>query len=157
MMYIMATSFLKVPSSLATLGLYCPCSLCRFVLDVFDRAILHNPHDYPKPETFNPSRYLTSDGVLNPSIRDPRTACFGFGRRICPGRYIADASLFAILSTLLATIDIVRARDGSGKEIVPKVDMTSEIISNAESFPWRVQRRSRHAEELLAHTLDMTP
>jgi cytochrome P450 len=54
------------------------------------RSILHNAEDYPDPERFNPERYLTQDGQLDPSVRDPRTACFGFGRRICPGQHIAN-------------------------------------------------------------------
>jgi cytochrome P450 len=101
---------------------------------------------------FNPLRYLTPEGTFNYSVRDPRTACFGFGRRTCPGRHIADTSLFAMVSTLLATVDIVRARDADGKEIIPEVDVTSGILSHPKPFAWAAQPRSRHAEELLAHT-----
>jgi hypothetical protein len=32
------------------------------VLNSLRRAILHNPEDYPDPETFDPSRYLTPEG-----------------------------------------------------------------------------------------------
>jgi cytochrome P450 len=122
-------------------------------LSSLDRAILHDPKDYPDPETFNPSRYLTQDGTLDPSVRDPRTACFGFGRRICPGRHLADASLFAAVCTLLATVDIVRPKDADGKEIVPQVDVTSGILSHPKPFPWAAHPRSRHAELLLSHAL----
>jgi hypothetical protein len=128
-------------------------SCMTIVLNFFDRAIMHNPEDYPNPETFNPSRYLTLEGKLDPSIRDPRTACFGFGRRMCPGRHLADASLFAMVSTLLATVNIVRAKDADGKEIIPEVDVTSGILSHPKPFAWAAQSRSRHTEELLAHAL----
>jgi hypothetical protein len=47
------------------------------------RAILNDPATYTDPETFNPSRYLTSDGELDPQIPDP-TFGFGSGRRLCP-------------------------------------------------------------------------
>jgi cytochrome P450 len=123
-----------------------------FKFSIF-RAILHNPEDYPDPETFKPERYLTSTGDIDPSVRDPRTACFGFGRRMCPGRHLADASLFAMVSTLLATVDVVRVKDAQGKEIVPEVDVTSGLLSHPKPFPWAARARSRHAEELLAGAL----
>jgi cytochrome P450 len=114
------------------------------------RNILHNSQDYPEPERFNPERYLRPDGQLDPSVRNPRTACFGFGRRICPGRFIADASLFITVSTLLATINVVRAKDAEGNEIVPEVDVTSGILSHPKPFPWAIQPRRPHLDDLLS-------
>jgi cytochrome P450 len=97
-----------------------------------------------------PERFLTPEGVLDPSVRDPRTACFGFGRRVCPGRFIADATMFIAIATLLATVDIIRAKDADGVDIVPEVDSTSGIVCHAKPFPWSVQSRSQEAEALLA-------
>lgn len=50
------------------------------------RAMLHNESVYPDPFTFNPDRFM-KDGKLNPAVRDPDHAAFGFGRRylIFPG------------------------------------------------------------------------
>jgi cytochrome P450 len=48
--------------------------------DTRSRAILHNPDVYKNPETFNPERFL-KDGKLDPDIRSPESAAFGFGRR----------------------------------------------------------------------------
>jgi hypothetical protein len=49
------------------------------------RAILHNPEDYPEPYEFNPERYLkqgaNGEYQIDKSVRDPRTAAFGYGRR----------------------------------------------------------------------------
>lgn len=45
------------------------------------RAIFHDENVYPEPDRFNPDRYLTEDGKLDPSVRDPEAA-FGYGRRI---------------------------------------------------------------------------
>jgi cytochrome P450 len=119
----------------------------------FDRAILHNPKDYPDPDVFNPSRYLTPDGTFDPSVRDPATACFGFGRRTCPGRHVATASLFAVVSTLLASVEIVRAKDAEGIEIMPVVDVTGGLLSHPKPFPWAARPRSQHAEEMLSNAL----
>jgi cytochrome P450 len=47
--------------------------------------MLHNPEDYPEPDEFKPERYLKqgADGgyEIDKSVRDPRAAVFGFGRR----------------------------------------------------------------------------
>jgi len=45
------------------------------------RAILHDEENYPEPFKFNPDRFLSQDGQLNPAIKDPALAAFGFGRR----------------------------------------------------------------------------
>lgn len=45
--------------------------------------MLHDPATYPDPEEFRPSRFLTSDGVLDPAVPDPEVT-FGFGRHLCP-------------------------------------------------------------------------
>ncbi|KAF8814175.1 hypothetical protein BYT27DRAFT_7250289 [Phlegmacium glaucopus] len=50
--------------------------------------------------------------------RDPRNACFGYGRRICPG-YFAKASLFACIATSLAVFNIDKV-GATGVPIVKK-------------------------------------
>ena len=44
------------------------------------RAMLHDENDYPDPESFKPERYL-KNGLPDPTVRDPATIVFGFGRR----------------------------------------------------------------------------
>jgi cytochrome P450 len=71
------------------------------------RGILHDPTLYPAPEEFIPERFLTTenslDGVLNP---DPRRYAFGYGRRVCPGRDLAEDTLFICVATTLAMFDL---------------------------------------------------
>jgi cytochrome P450 len=119
------------------------------------RSILHHPDDYPEPNQFKPERYLTPEGTLDPSVRDPRTACYGFGRRVCPGRFIADSTLFASIATLLATVDIVRVRDADGAEIVPEVEVTSGLVSHPVPFPWAVRSRGVEARALLESSISV--
>jgi Cytochrome P450 len=50
------------------------------VLIFLPRSILHDPKVFNNPMEFQPERYL-KDGQLNPDVRDPDCAAFGFGRR----------------------------------------------------------------------------
>ena len=50
------------------------------VLSFLYRSILHDRKAFNNPEDFQPERYL-KDGKLNPDVRDPDCAAFGFGRR----------------------------------------------------------------------------
>ncbi|KAG8711713.1 hypothetical protein FRC09_020456 [Ceratobasidium sp. 395] len=51
--------------------------------------MMHDPAFYDQPELFMPERYLRE----NPPP-DPENYAFGFGRRICPGMYIAHQSMW---------------------------------------------------------------
>ena len=44
------------------------------------RSILHDLEKYSEPLEFEPERFL-KDGVIDPSVQDPNSAAFGFGRR----------------------------------------------------------------------------
>ncbi|KAF8903851.1 cytochrome P450 [Mucidula mucida] len=53
---------------------------------------------------FNPSRFLDESGRMKKMASDTRDeghASFGFGRRICLGRYVANDTLFIYTATLL--------------------------------------------------------
>ena len=41
---------------------------------------MHDREVFNDPEEFQPERYL-KDGKLNPAVRDPDCAAFGYGRR----------------------------------------------------------------------------
>ncbi|KAJ6512882.1 cytochrome P450 [Mycena sanguinolenta] len=62
---------------------------------------------YPEPERFNPDRFFTAD---EKSADDDTILAFGFGRRICPGRHNADATLWATLFSVLSTFTIAKAK-----------------------------------------------
>lgn len=111
--------------------------------------MLHDPNVYPHPDEFRPERFLTPDGQLDPSVRDPALVVFGFGRRfvlycnsvesnpdamplskrICPGRHFAVNSLFISVTSVLHIYDISPPIDDEGQRIVPKVRMRSGLVS----------------------------
>jgi len=48
---------------------------------------------------------------------------------ICPGRYLSDNSLYAIVSSVLAAFDINPPLDADGKPSQLKAEVTSGLIS----------------------------
>ena len=91
------------------------------------RAILHDETKYPNPEVYDPTRYLTSDGKLNPDAPDPMEG-FGFGRRVCPGRHFATESMWITMAYLLATVKLEKPVDEQGNVIEPSGEYTSGLL-----------------------------
>ncbi|KAJ2934714.1 hypothetical protein H1R20_g2365, partial [Candolleomyces eurysporus] len=95
-------------------------------------AMLHDENVYTDPFEFNPDRFINPEtGKIDYSrARDPGHACFGFGRRICPGRFMALESLWLSIASLIATFDIEKAKEKvtlpSGEEVERTVELTHE-------------------------------
>jgi len=92
------------------------------------RSILHDPETYKDPLAYNPDRFL-KDGEIDPTVRDPTVAAFGFGRRICPGRFLAENSLFIFICHILTVYDIRPGLDDDGRELDITPEMTSGLLS----------------------------
>ena len=86
--------------------------------------IMRDPVAYPNPEEFKPERFLGPNPQQNPHLY-----AFGFGRRICPGRYFALDAGWAIITHMLATYDILPELDASGKPVVPPMLGTVSAVS----------------------------
>ncbi|KAH7910744.1 cytochrome P450 [Hygrophoropsis aurantiaca] len=105
--------------------------------------LLNDEHKYPNPEEFNPERFLGP----NPQA-DPRDFCFGFGRRICPGLHLAEASVFISCAMSLAVFDIRKAVE-NGVAITPEVKFTDGAICHPRPFKCSITPRSAKAEGLI--------
>ncbi|OCB91350.1 cytochrome P450 oxidoreductase [Sanghuangporus baumii] len=106
----------------------------------------HDPSVYDSPYEFRPERFLQEPsspsspspspigaktgsfarhGAVLCSERDVREYVFGFGRRACPGRELADASLFMFVAMSIAALDIR-----------PSAGMDLSKINVAEGLGW---------------------
>lgn len=61
-------------------------------------------------------------GVFNAESLDPAIAAFGFGRRICPGRHVAQDSMWIMSALILSVFNIQKAKDAYGNPITPSVE-----------------------------------
>ncbi|KAG2033225.1 cytochrome P450 [Suillus americanus] len=108
--------------------------------------MLNDPRTYANPSQFNPERFLAKDGK-EPET-EPRTACFGFGRRICPGIHLADASIWISTAMSLAVFDISKVVE-NGVEITPDVEPSPGTISHPKPFKCSIKPRSATALGLI--------
>ncbi|KAG2067911.1 cytochrome P450 [Suillus decipiens] len=105
-------------------------------------SMLKDPCTYANPSQFNPERFLAKDGK-EPET-DPRKMCFGFGRRICPGLHLAEASIWISIVMSLAVFDISKVIE-NGVEITPEVEPLAGIISHPKPFKCCIKPRSATA------------
>ncbi|KAJ6495261.1 cytochrome P450 [Mycena sanguinolenta] len=112
-------------------------------------AILHDPAVYPEPHIFKPERFLNSDGKLNPKVKDPE-APWGFGRRICPGRKMANSTMFITIASILATFDISAAVDDSGRTIEASGEYGCGMLRYPKPFKCNIKPRSKEAAALIS-------
>ncbi|KAI2640922.1 cytochrome P450 oxidoreductase OrdA-like protein [Xylaria nigripes] len=117
----------------------------------------HDPATYPKPSLFNPARFLGNNPCPDPTIH-----IFGYGRRICPGRYFAYSSVWLSIARSLAVFDIGKGVDENGLETEPtsfdatKI-FTTGIVSHALPFNITIKPRSPHHEALIRNVEKLYP
>ncbi|KZT11608.1 cytochrome P450 [Laetiporus sulphureus 93-53] len=114
--------------------------------------ILHDPEVFTDPMAFKPEPYDGDDSEMRKVVN----LAFRFGRRSCPGLYFAGDTIFAIVATMLATCDIVPAKDAYGKDIIPELKYTSETITFPENLKCDLKPRSARHQTLLADS-SLTP
>lgn len=107
------------------------------------KAMTHDERIYKHPDRFEPERFLPA-GAGGRGEPYPRGQ-FGFGRRICVGQHLAEASMWIVVASLLATYDIKRAVDPDGREIVPELKLSNGLTSHPEGFACRFVPRPGRA------------
>ncbi|KAJ6512686.1 cytochrome P450 [Mycena sanguinolenta] len=72
-----------------------------------------NPADFPDPHRFDPERFMSKRDYPGPW----QHSSFGYGRRVCPGQYLASNSIYLNVARILWGFDLRKARDEEGNEI----------------------------------------
>ncbi|CAE6424542.1 unnamed protein product [Rhizoctonia solani] len=110
-------------------------------------AITRDEKIFPDPERFIPERFAENDTESIPL--NPRNFVFGAGRRICPGNHIVDATIFLLVASILATMDISKPRDEQGNEVEPVVERAGFQTNQVIPFKFSITPRSDRALQLI--------
>lgn len=95
---------------------------------------------------FRPERFIAT--ATHTAEPDPRTYTFGFGRRVCPGRYVADNALFITIAQSLAVFNIKKAVE-NGKTVDPKLQFEPGVVSHPVPYRTSITPRSEKHGELI--------
>ncbi|KAH9924920.1 cytochrome P450 [Fomitopsis serialis] len=114
-------------------------------------AIHMDPSRYPDPLAFRPERWYTPGKptcwASGPTSQDRDHYAFGWGRRFCQGSYVAEASLFIVLSRLLWAFDLSCPSGALPNPDDEPATWTEGFIPVPKIFPAAFRARSQaHAE-----------
>ncbi|CCL98338.1 uncharacterized protein FIBRA_00332 [Fibroporia radiculosa] len=107
-------------------------------------AMTRNPDVYPDPDTFIPERFENLDDGTASQL-NPSELIFGFGRRICPGRTFADTTIWLLIASVLATMDICKTCDEAGEKITPEPIFKHGNVCHPVPFKCDIRPRSEEA------------
>nr|BAL05152.1 cytochrome P450 [Phanerodontia chrysosporium] len=117
------------------------------------RSITWDERHFHEPRTYKPERFLPRPQGAGEDF--PQGAVFGWGRRLCPGRYLADDVVWLAIARILAVFDIQKAVDADGNVVEPHIEFTTVLTSHPKPFPCSLRPRSEKAAELVRQAYDM--
>ncbi|KAH9059193.1 cytochrome P450 [Lactarius vividus] len=104
---------------------------------------------------FDPARYLDEKGQIKlMDGREEGHASFGYGRRVCPGRHVAEGTLGIDFATLLWAMRFERPEGAEGELDVHTVVYTG-LSAYPVPFECKAVPRFAGAETLLKEALDL--
>ncbi|KAL1745669.1 cytochrome P450 [Schizophyllum fasciatum] len=127
-------------------------------------GLFRDPELFDDPYTFNPERYMLSEHGTKPGINnsDVRTSViFGFGRRICPGMHLANATALLVAMKLLWAFEFRAPLDPATGKPIPYDILTNRDGISAAPPPFKcdIRCRSPARAEIIRHafSVDATP
>ncbi|CAZ82488.1 unnamed protein product [Tuber melanosporum] len=115
-------------------------------------AIHHNEKYFKDSHDFIPERYLGSGKIdrMEPYPHRDGHSAFGWGRRICPGKQLAENSLFITITRVLWAFNISKATDKHGQEITPNIfAYTDGFNSKPQPFQCRIRSRTPGIQQII--------
>jgi len=109
-------------------------------------AILRDPETFPNPDAFDPARYLGPKGDYASSVVN---MAFGWGKRLCPGKAVGEASVFIAVALITAASTISKPRDEHGVEYTPEARWTTGTARRPLPFKCTINCRSPQARSLI--------
>ncbi|KAI0306201.1 hypothetical protein B0F90DRAFT_972971 [Multifurca ochricompacta] len=72
---------------------------------------------------------------------------FGFGRRVCPGRYFVRNILWVAMASMLATFEFLPVTDAEGRPVPPLQEFAPVLTSGPMPFKCTIRSRSSRIKE----------
>ncbi|KAH7328195.1 cytochrome P450 [Stachybotrys elegans] len=112
------------------------------------KAMGRDERVYHDPASFQPERYrpIEEGGPGEPFP----VAHFGFGRRICVGRFLADNSVWIMICTMLATLRFQKKTDADGNVMPTRVEFTNGGTCHPMHFECTIQPRTNQTLALVS-------
>ncbi|KAI0002868.1 cytochrome P450 [Russula compacta] len=109
---------------------------------------------------FDPARYLVDSGNMASVLQDTKDEghfSYGFGRRLCVGRHVANDSLFIDIAVMLWATKIERKKDASGMMLPLDVDgyVDCGIVVRPVPFECEITPRFPEALSLLSQEREL--
>ncbi|KAE9396842.1 cytochrome P450 1 [Gymnopus androsaceus JB14] len=113
-------------------------------------AMNRDPDVYARPDDFLPERFL--DTPTGPFTNIGDIHAFGFGRRVCVGRYMADNAVWLSIASVLATLNLTKPKDKEGNEIDISEEFSHCFARYPKPYQCTITPRAPYAEKLILAT-----
>ncbi|KAK0213184.1 cytochrome P450 [Desarmillaria ectypa] len=106
----------------------------------------HDETIYPDPMAYHPECSMDAPAAKDGGPRNPNTIAFCWGRRIYPGRFLAENSLWLHMATTLA-VSVYHLL--LGVTVIPPRDYTPGLASRPMPFSCHIRPRNLGVVELI--------
>ncbi|KAI0092639.1 cytochrome P450 [Irpex rosettiformis] len=117
------------------------------IVMVNSRSLTWDENVFHEPRQFKPERFLPQPEGAGETF--PANSVFGWGRRICPGRHLAEATIWLAIARILAVFTISKAKDANGNTIDPDIKWDTGLVRHPEPFLFDIVPRDDKASEFI--------